>query len=147
MSVQPVDPLQPPDPVLPDTSTSVQTQAGLVLTAVASLVAFIFHKDFTSVVPSVTILAFAIYGAAASIARAWKVHAVAQATVALHSMKLGQMEDANIQAGFDAVSRHNREIERRLQALESLATAAQPPAGSRTRARKTSATRRTATAR
>jgi hypothetical protein len=122
--------------------TSVQSQVGMILTAVAAIIAFIFHKDFSAVVPAVTTLAFAVYGAAVAVARAWKHNTVVQAQVALQGMKLGAAQDQHIQSAFDAVADHNQEIEARVRALEAIANAAQKVAAPRKTAQKTTRTRR-----
>lgn len=152
MTDQPVDPAVPADPSLPnEPMTSVQSQLGLLLAAIAALIAFIFHKDFSSIVPAISTLAFAVYGASVAIARAVKHRTVVQAQVALHSIKvdasLAPASHDEVQAAFDAVSRHNAEQDRKLRALEDLANEAQRPAAARKTARTSPRTRKTATAR
>lgn len=87
MTTHSIEPPAPPE--LPtEPLTSVQTQIGLALTALAGVVAFIFHKDFSPIVPALTVVAFAGYGATVSIARAMKHRTVVNAQLAVHDQKM-----------------------------------------------------------
>lgn len=148
----------PPPPSPPDVTTepltSVQSQIGLLLTAVATLIAFVFHKDFSTVVPAVTTLAFAVYGAAVAISRAIKHRTVVQAQVALHDQQLGLWADRRevapreqIQAAFNAVADHMGAIEAKVNELQAAKKPPQKAASAPTRARKSTGTRRRSTTR
>lgn len=152
MTDQPVDAgtatsADDPANVLPsEPLTSVQSQIGLLLAALAALAAFIFHKDFSSIVPALTTVAFAAYGGSIAIARAWKHDTNVKATLALHSMSKDIPEREHVQAAFSSVSTDMRDLDARLSKLEDgqkpAKKAAERPVGQRTAARKTTRTRK-----
>lgn len=159
------DPSSPvlPVPDLPDPPTeppiSVQTQIGMLLTAIAALITFIFHKDFSATVPAVTTLAFAGYGAAAAIARAMKHRTNVQATVAARDQKVSIWAHQNalvegvsareVQQAFNQAAQHVSRVEAKVDALTPAKTprktakkAAVRPVRGRTPSRTTTRTRR-----
>jgi hypothetical protein len=154
MTEQPVNetnyPAPPVDvgPVIPDEPlTSVQSQVGLLLAAVATLISFIFHKDFSPLVPALTTLAFTIYGSAVALARAWKHRTIVQARLDLHAMAQDTPPRAQVQAAFDSVGAHMADIQAQVDALQATKKPAQKATSAPTRGRSASRTRKTATAR
>ena len=115
--------------------TSVQSQIGLFVVAVFTVIAFIFHKDFSSIVPAVTTLALASYGAAVAIARAIKHRTIVQATMYHNQQRLDAWATSQQQSNL-------RNIDARLRAVE-----AAPAATSTARTQATVAPKKTTRAR
>lgn len=122
---------------------SVQSQIGLVLTALASVIAFVFHKDYAPIVPAITTVAFAIYGAAIAISRAIKHKANVAANTQMHlesmawreQQRLATVEGVN--TAFGHVSEDVAALVARVNAVEKKVS---PPR--KTAAKKTTAQRR-----
>lgn len=117
-----------PLPVPPEPPVSVQSQVGMLVIAVLTVLSFIFHKDYSNAVPAVTTCALAVYGAAVSIARALKYRTTAMA-VMTHNAQTAeiwltqqkqQQTYTHDQAAVDfrRVAEHIGEIETRVAALE-----------------------------
>lgn len=134
----------PPTPTV-DTSepmTSVQTQTGLLLTAAATVVAFVFHKDFSSLVPPLTVLAFSVFGAAAALARAWKHSTVVKAQTHAQSVALDawvtKQQHVDIARGLQAINQRLAYAETSLAQLSAPKTRKTSTPRKRTPAKKTS---------
>ena len=149
-----------PDPVSHEPPVSIQTQIGLVVTALLATLGFIFHSDLGSLAEPLGVLALAVYGSAAAIARAMKHRTSVNAHLALQDQKLQvwQVHQETtprqaIQSAFSDVAQHNADIEQRLAALEAASApkpakkAARRPVKTATRARKASGPRKSAASR
>lgn len=158
-----------PEPTPPDKpGTSVQSQLGLLITALLTVATFIWHVDLGNLAAPLSVLAFAVYGAAVAIAHAWKQHSYHQAMSAYNSQRLevaatrhaarDLLSRDEAQQAFSAVRDHMTEVEGRLDAVEGTKRPrkvaqkapqkrAQRATSGRTAARKTSRPRKAATAR
>lgn len=85
----PTDVTPAPDPSAPVAPTaSLVGQITLTLTALATIVAFIWHKDYSSLVPALGTVATALIGAALAIEHAIKYRTFTRAQLVYNDQRL-----------------------------------------------------------
>jgi len=98
---------------------SIQSQLGLLVTAILTVLGFVFHKDLGDLAAPLGVIALAVYGAAVAIARAMKHRTVVTAKTAAQSINVGAVANAQQFADHTAVAQAFDQVQHAVRTLDS----------------------------